>query len=114
MSKAPRRGDVLAVDILGRYAAAELGLQSHRAAARHAAGRFSDYTLKILPIDRAAGTVQLPWGGKLALRPFFGIMSVAPPPNWGRITSIVPRAMGGNMDNKELRRRHHGVLSGIQ
>jgi acetamidase/formamidase len=27
---------------------------------------------------------------------------VAPPPNWGRITSIIPRAMGGNMDNKEL------------
>jgi acetamidase/formamidase len=25
-----------------------------------------------------------------------------PPPAWGRITSIVPRAMGGNLDNKEL------------
>src|SRR5258708_22778685 len=29
-------------------------------------------------------------------------MGVAPPPAWGRITSIVPRAMGGNLDNKEL------------
>ena len=46
--------------------------------------------------------MTLPWGGKLALKPFFGVMGVAPPPNWGRITSIVPRAMGGNMDNKEL------------
>jgi acetamidase/formamidase len=27
---------------------------------------------------------------------------VAPPLPWGRITSIVPRAMGGNLDNKEL------------
>ena len=27
---------------------------------------------------------------------------VAPPPAWGRITSIVPRAHGGNLDNKEL------------
>ena len=46
--------------------------------------------------------MQLPWGGKLPLSPFFGVMGVAPPPNWGRITSVIPRAMGGNMDNKEL------------
>jgi acetamidase/formamidase len=46
--------------------------------------------------------VLLPWGGKLPLSPFFGVMGVAPPPNWGRITSVIPRAMGGNMDNKEL------------
>ena len=29
-------------------------------------------------------------------------MGVAPPPNWGRISSIQPRAHGGNLDNKEL------------
>ena len=29
-------------------------------------------------------------------------MGVAPPKAWGRITSIVPRAHGGNLDNKEL------------
>src|SRR6266481_9147368 len=34
--------------------------------------------------------------------PFFGVMGVAPPPAWGRITSLIPRAMGGNLDNKEL------------
>jgi acetamidase/formamidase len=27
---------------------------------------------------------------------------VAPPPGWGRVTSIIPRAFGGNIDNKEL------------
>jgi acetamidase/formamidase len=63
---------------------------------------FPDFELKILPIDKAAKTVSLSWGGKLELNPFFGVMGVAPPPNWGRITSIIPRAMGGNMDNKEL------------
>ena len=63
---------------------------------------FPDFELKILPIDRIARTVALSWGGTLALNPFFGIMAVAPPPNWGRITSVIPRAMGGNMDNKEL------------
>jgi acetamidase/formamidase len=29
-------------------------------------------------------------------------MGVAPPPNWGRISTIQPRAHGGNIDNKEL------------
>jgi acetamidase/formamidase len=29
-------------------------------------------------------------------------MAVAPPKAWGRITSIVPRAHGGNLDNKAL------------
>jgi len=45
---------------------------------------------------------RLPWGLDLPLAPFFGVMGVAPPPVWGRITSIVPRAHGGNIDNKEL------------
>jgi acetamidase/formamidase len=43
-----------------------------------------------------------PWGLDLPLKPFFGVMGVAPPPAWGRITSLIPRAMGGNLDNKEL------------
>ncbi len=29
-------------------------------------------------------------------------MGVAPPPSWGRCTSVIPRAFGGNLDNKEL------------
>ena len=45
---------------------------------------------------------RLPWGKTLALRPFFGVMGTAPPPAWGRVTSLVPRAFGGNLDNKEL------------
>ena len=45
---------------------------------------------------------RLPWGLDLPLAPFFGVMGVAPPPAWGRITSLIPRAMGGNLDNKEL------------
>ncbi len=55
-----------------------------------------------IPIDRAAMVAKLPWGAEVPLRPFFGVMGVAPPPAWGRISSIQPRAHGGNMDNKEL------------
>lgn len=54
-------------------------------------------------IDPAANRCRLPWGRELKLAPFFGVMGVAPPPHWGRCSSIEPRRFGGNMDNKELR-----------
>jgi acetamidase/formamidase len=54
-------------------------------------------------IDTEAQTVALPWGTKLKLDPFFGVISTAPPPHWGRLDTAIPRAFGGNMDNKELR-----------
>ena len=55
-----------------------------------------------IPLDAARGTARLPWGLDLPLHPFFGVMGVAPQPRWGRISTIVPRAHGGNLDNKEL------------
>ena len=38
----------------------------------------------------------------LPLAPFFGVMGVAPPRDWGAVNTKEPRAMGGNLDNKEL------------
>lgn len=55
-----------------------------------------------VPIDIQAQRADLPWGGCVQLRPFFGIMAVAPPPRFGTISSIEPDRHGGNMDNKEL------------
>jgi len=55
-----------------------------------------------IPLDRASMTARLPWGLKLPLRPFFGVMAVAPPAAWGRISTLPPRKNGGNLDNKEL------------
>ncbi len=55
-----------------------------------------------IPLDRDRMTGRMPWGLALPLHPFFGVMGVAPPPRWGRISTIVPRAHGGNLDNKEL------------
>ena len=55
-------------------------------------------------IDHSDGTCVLPWGTRIPLDPFFGVMAVAPPPGWGRQDTMVPRAFGGNMDNKELRK----------
>ena len=54
-------------------------------------------------IDRAKKIATMPWGHEIALdRPFFGVMAVAPPKEWGRVNTLPPRRNGGNLDNKEL------------
>jgi acetamidase/formamidase len=57
---------------------------------------------RVLPIDRKAMTTTLPWGPTIPLQPFFGIMAVAPRPEYGLCSSVEPREFGGNMDNKEF------------
>jgi acetamidase/formamidase len=57
---------------------------------------------RIIPIDRQRRVSRLPWGPEIPLRPFFGIIGVAPPPAYGRVSSVEPREYGGNIDNKEL------------
>ena len=47
-------------------------------------------------------TGRMPWGLELPLRPFFGVMAVAPPLAWGSVSTLPPRKNGGNLDNKEL------------
>ena len=97
-----RPGDVLQVDILDVMMRQNWGYNLIVPLLGTIPEDFPDFRLQILPLDSKTNTVALPWGGKLPLSPFFGVMGVAPPPNWGRITSVIPRAMGGNMDNKEL------------
>lgn len=57
-----------------------------------------------VPIDAANEETVMPWGQRLKLKPFFGNIGVAPPLSHGRLSSVEPRAFGGNMDNKELGR----------
>jgi acetamidase/formamidase len=63
---------------------------------------FPHLSRRIIPIDRQAGVARLPWGVSVPVRPFFGIVGVAPPPGYGRVSSIEPREYGGNIDNKEF------------
>lgn len=63
---------------------------------------FPVYRKVNIPLDLKRHVGVMPWGLELPLAPFFGVMGTAPPPSWGRITSLIPRAMGGNLDNKEL------------
>ena len=63
---------------------------------------FHSPTLSHIPLDRTAKVATMSWGVEVPLRPFFGVMGVAPPKTWGMISSVEPRRHGGNIDNKEL------------
>ena len=95
-------GDVLQVEILDVTLRQDWGWNLIRPLAGTLPDDFQTGRTEILPIDIAANTSRMPWGLELPLNPFFGVMGVAPPPGWGRISTIQPRAHGGNIDNKEL------------
>jgi acetamidase/formamidase len=57
---------------------------------------------KIVPLNREAMTAEFFPGVVIPLKPFFGSMGVAPPPEVGRVSSNPPSRFAGNMDNKEL------------
>jgi acetamidase/formamidase len=63
---------------------------------------FPQRHLMHITLDRERMIGRLPWGSELSLRPFFGVMAVAPPPSWGTLSTLPPRRNGGNLDNKEL------------
>jgi acetamidase/formamidase len=95
-------GDVLEVRILDVRPRQDWGFNFNRPLAGTLPDDFTTFHQMIIPLDQAANTARLPWGLELPLAPFFGVMGVAPPAEWGRLTTIIPRAFGGNMDNKEL------------
>jgi acetamidase/formamidase len=95
-------GDVLQVDILDVALRQDWGYNVIRPLAGTLPYDFDKARCVTLPLDQASGLARLPWGDTLPLAPFFGVMGVAPPPGWGRISTIEPRAHGGNIDNKEL------------
>ena len=57
---------------------------------------------KIMTLDRKSMTSEFAPGIVIPLRPFYGSMGVAPPPELGRVSSNPPGKHAGNMDNKEL------------
>ncbi len=96
-------GDTLQVDILDATPTMDWGFVAIMPLLGTLPDEFTDYETIHPRIDRTRNVCVLPWGTELPLDPFFGIIATAPPPEWGRCTSSVPRAFGGNMDNKELK-----------
>lgn len=95
-------GDTLEVRIERIDPAADWGYNAVRPLVGTLPEDFPTSRVLHIPVDRQKRSCRLPWGTELPLRPFFGVMGVAPPPAWGSISSIQPRAHGGNLDNKEL------------
>ena len=95
-------GDMLEVRIDSVEPASDWGYCGFRPLAGTLPDDFPAPFLSHIAVDRESRTCRLPWGVELKLAPFFGIMAVAPPPEWGRISSREPRLHGGNLDNKEL------------
>jgi acetamidase/formamidase len=95
-------GDVLEIRILDVQLRQDWGYTYVRPLAGALPDEFKAFEQIIIALDKARNVARLPWGTELPLRPFFGVMGVAPPPTWGMISTIQPRAHGGNLDNKEL------------
>ena len=95
-------GHVLEVQILDVKLRQDWGWNLIRPLAGTLPHDFPTMRNTIIPLDLQNMTAHLSWGLNLPLNPFFGVMGVSPPPNWGRISTIQPRAHGGNIDNKEL------------
>ncbi len=95
-------GDTLEVRIIDVQLRQDWGYNVIRPLAGTLPDDFHAHRHLNIPLDRTRQVARLPWGLDLPLHPFFGVMGVAPPPAWGRISTIQPRAHGGNLDNKEL------------
>jgi acetamidase/formamidase len=95
-------GDTLEVRILDVRLRQDWGYNFIRPLAGMLPDEFDSVRRINIPLNAAAMTGRLPWGLDLPLHPFFGVMGVAPPVHWRGISTIVPRAHGGNLDNKEL------------
>jgi acetamidase/formamidase len=95
-------GDVLEVRIDDVRLIQDWGWNANRPLRGSLPHRFPEQRILQIPINRNAMTAACPWGTTMPLRPFFGVMGVAPPPNYGRVSTIEPREYGGNIDNREL------------
>lgn len=57
---------------------------------------------RLFELDLERGVSKFSEGIEIPLKPFFGSMGVAPPPEVGRLSSVPPWIHAGNLDNKEL------------
>lgn len=95
-------GDMLEVRIDAVEFGADWGYCGHRPLVGTLPEDFPGRFLSHIRVDRDSRTGTLPWGTEIPLSPFFGVMGVAPKPEYGVLSTKEPREHGGNLDNKEL------------
>jgi acetamidase/formamidase len=97
-----RPGDTLEVRIKSIRLADDWGYNMIRPGAGALPDDFTRERVIHIGLDAQRMMGRLPWGLELPLRPFFGVMGVAPAPSAGTVSSVPPGRHGGNIDNKEL------------
>jgi acetamidase/formamidase len=95
-------GDALEVKILAIDLAIPYGYNGCSGYLRENCDPNSPSRTRIIPLDRDTMTAAFGPGIVIPLRPFFGSMGVAPPPEAGRVSSNPPGIHAGNLDNKAL------------
>ncbi len=95
-------GDTLEIDIEAIELRQDWGYNAIRPLTGALPGEFDAVRIVHIPLDLERKVGRLSWGAEIPLKPFFGVMGVAPPPAWGMISSLPPRHHGGNLDLKEL------------
>ncbi len=95
-------GDVLEVRIKAVELSDDWGYNLIRPGMGGLPDDFTQQRLVFIGLDAKRMVAHLPWGAEIPLRPFFGVMGVAPAPDAGAISSVPPGRHGGNIDNREL------------
>lgn len=95
-------GDVLEVKILSVELVVPYAWNSFSPGRGFLPDEFPYAYFKLVPLDLERHVAKFADGIELPLKPFFGVMGVAPPAAVGRISSGPPWVHAGNMDNKEL------------
>jgi acetamidase/formamidase len=95
-------GDALEVKILAIDLAIPYGYNGCSGYLRENCEANSPTRTRIIQLDTHTMTAAFAPGIVIPLRPFFGSMGVAPPPEAGRISSNPPWIHAGNLDNKAL------------
>ena len=94
-------GSVLQVDIVSVQLGSAYGFNLLRPQRGLFPNAIDKEERHIIPLDRETGLATVLPAVKLPVRPFFGILGVAPA-GQGRVSSTFPGPHGGNLDNKEL------------
>ena len=93
-------GDVLEVRILSVDVRLEIAGQG--IASRLFPGEIDANVSRVHWIDLVNRTVEFAPAVVVPIKPFWGVIGVAPPPEMGRVRSGAPNFFGGNMDNRDL------------
>lgn len=95
-------GDALEVRVLSVRVALPYAIHFWGPGGGFLANEFPYFRSVLIPLDLDRNVARFPMGIELPLRPFFGVMGVAPPIQTGRLGSGAPWVHAGNMDNQEL------------